>query len=431
MNNFLYNCGFNSLKIEDIQNISLFTIAISSLFLYLNYNLSSLWSETNLTNTITQYDALIPFVGLHAFIDIFLTKTNDLRLHHLFILGILFYNNYYDVSAEDRFIFSYPLLKTELSSIFYVLKYWLPKKSIFYTINTALFYFSFAKFRIYDFYNDLIYNNLSFNIIYEKYSQLHSHYGMPLILLISLYGLYILNMYWFLIMNKILYKTIRKVVNNLDTDILCHKLCSYLQYVNLLISLYIYGNNPNEKYIIDMIGLCNLSISSYIYHNNIYEKLRDKEIEEHKIPNQGNIILFLNDALSIQLRSFFVVFTNYYGTPNYLPFIIISVVLHLNGAYQYNINTVKLLIDYDNKKDTFMINHYINIAIPIIYDVFLVAINSPIEIAIPFLLVNVMIGFLFAIEPFYRLTHVGFHILLIAQNYYICLGNCSANPSFY
>jgi hypothetical protein len=27
------------------------------------------------------------------------------------------------------------------------------------------------------------------------------------------------------------------------------------------------------------------------------------------------------------------------------------------------------------------------------------------------------------IEPFYKLTQVGFHVLLILQNYYMCLSN--------
>ena len=55
-------------------------------------------------------------------------------------------------------MFLYTLLKTEISSIFYVLKYWLPKKSSIYNINLILFYSSFFKFRILDYYYEIIYN---------------------------------------------------------------------------------------------------------------------------------------------------------------------------------------------------------------------------------------------------------------------------------
>jgi hypothetical protein len=63
------------------------------------------------------------------------------------------------------------------------------------------------------------------------------------------------------------------------------------------------------------------------------------------------------------------------------------------------------------------------LSIPIAFDVILIFMNSPINIEIPFLLVNIVIGLLFLIEPFYKLTHFAFHILLIAQNYYICLSS--------
>jgi len=60
---------------------------------------------------------------------------------------------------------------------------------------------------------------------------------------------------------------------------------------------------------------------------------------------------------------------------------------------------------------------------PIMCDVLLICANSSTEIRIPFLLVNIMIALLFIVEPFYKLTHAGFHMLLISQNYYMCLSN--------
>ena len=372
---------------------------------------------------IKPFDTLIPFVGLHAFTDFFLTNSYDLKIHHLCIIGIIFYNYYYNVSTEDRFIFLYPLLKTEISSIFYVLKYWLPKKTILYNVNTILFYMLFLKLRIYDFYYEIIYNNISFDIVFQRYSP--TNYYLSSILLISCYGLYILNLYWFLIMNKILYKTITQFIR-VNTDILCHFLCYLLHWANIPLSIYVYAYNPNEKYIFDMIGITALSISSHKYHYDIYSRLYNKQIEDYSVPNKDNIVLFLNDVLTIHIRSFLVIITNYYNNENLFCILFISGIFHITSIYQCVLNSLELCIDYDKNKDKFANCHTIISIIPVACDVFLVCINSPIETLIPFLLVNIMIGLLFIVEPFYKLTHVGFHILLISQNYYMCLSNANA-----
>jgi len=424
---FSYKYKLDEVTIEDIQNVSLFVISTFSLFACLYYNLGLLLYGNSLGNSLGNefmqpLNMLIPVVALHAFIDFFLTKSYDLKVHHLCILGIYFYNNYCNVSLEYSFLFLYPLIKTEISSIFYVLKCWLPKKTILYEINTILFYLSFVKLRIYDFYYEIIYNNVSFDIVFEKYSQ--SDHFVSCILLLSCYGLYILNLYWFLVINKILYKTITKIVNiNINTDILCHILCSYLHWINIPLSYYIYTYNPNEKYIIDLIGISTLTISSYYYHFDIYSRLYDKKIEEYSIPNKNNIILFLNHSIAVNVRSFLFILTNYYNSQHLFFALFLSGLCNISSTYNCVINILELLVDYNQNKDSFLIRHNIVSSISIICDVVLIFINSPNEIAIPFLLINIMIGLLFIVEPFYKLTPATFHILLIAQTYYTCLSN--------
>jgi len=418
---FFSKYNLNLIKIEDIQNISLFIISCSSFVSYLYYNLAPLIvGQRGDIDFTTPFHLLLPIVGLHAFIDLLITKSYDLKLHHLCILGIIFYNNYYNVAPEYRFIFLYPLLKTEISSIFYVLKYWLPKNTIIYNVNTVLFYLLFIKLRIYDFYYEIIYNNFSFDIVFKKYSQ--SNYFLSSIILLSCYVLYILNLYWFLIMNKILYKAITKFIN-VNTDLFCHYLCSYLHWLNIPLAYFIYAYNPNEKYIFDIIGIITLSLTSYKYHNDIYIRLYHKQIEEYNIPNKDNIILFINDFLFIHFRSFLVIVTNYYYSQNLYFALFISGSFHIISIYHSIINSLQLFNIDDKNKNVFLNIHNILSAIPIICDVFLIFINSPIEIALPFLLVNIGIALLFMVEPFYKLNHVGFHILLIAQNYYMCLSN--------
>lgn len=417
-----------TISLEDIQNISLFTISICVFFSYLYYNISYKNTEylslpyndvNNVESSAPLYDMLYPFVGVHAFIDFFVNKSYDLKLHHLFILSIIFYNNYYNVSSDYRFIFLYPLLNTEISSIFYVLKYWLPKKTIIYNANMVFFYLSFFKFRIYDFYYKIIQSNASFGIVFQKYSQ--QDFYLSFIFLISCYGLYVLNLYWFLIINKILYKNIAKVIN-IDTDALCHLLCSYTHWINIPLSCYIYLYNPNEKYIFDMVGITILSISSYQYHYDIYSSLCDKKIEEYDLPNKDNIILFINDCMCIHIRSFLVVVTNYYNSQHLFYILFISGIFHIGSIYHSIVNIIELFIDY-KPKETFLNCHQLLCAIPIACDVFFVFINSPNEISVPFLIVNTIIALLFMVDPFYKLTHVAFHLCLIAQNYYMSLSS--------
>jgi len=402
----------NTIIIEDLQNISLFIIGVSSL-------LSSIYCYNLTYDTIiekTPFDILLPFVGVHAGIDFFISDKYDIKIHHIFIMGILFYNNYYDVSDSHRFMFSCPLLKTEISSIFYVLKYWIPKNSFMYSINSILFYILFFKLRIFDFYYQIIYNNSNFNILFETYSQ--KDYLLSSIMLVSCYGLFILNLYWFFIINKIVYKGIAK---NINTETICHFLCSYIHWINIPVAFYIYSHNPNEKNIFDMIGITALSISSYIYHYDIYGRFLNKQIEEYTIPNKENIVIFLNDTICINLRSFLIIVTNYYYNPHFSIITASSGLVHLTCIYHNILNILDLFID--NTKINFLNNHNLITALPIVYDVSLIFANSPNEIAIPFLLVNIMMGLLFIVEPFYNFTHVAFHFLLIAQNYYICMSS--------
>ncbi len=412
----------NVYNIENVQNISLFMISFCSLFSYIYYNFSLLYYDRNSNDyeLLKYYDRMLPFVGVHAFIDLFFNKSYDLKVHHLFVLLIIFSNEYYNVSLENRFIFSYPLLNTEISSIFFVLKYWLPEKTFIYNINLILFYSSFLKFRIYDFYYKIIYNHNSFNILFQQYP--NSIFGLLPLVKLACYGLFILNLYWFLILTKILYKNITKIIK-INNDITCHYLCSYSLFINILISFYIYSYNPNEKNMYDTTGNIILSISSYLYHYDVYKKLANKQIEDYSLPNENNILHFLNDCLSINVRSFLAIVTNYYHNKFFLQAIVISILFHINSVYHLFINILNLFINSDKTYDSFLNNHNIIMGIPIFFDTFLIFFNSQNEIGIPFLITNILISLLFLVEPFYRLNQFAFHILLIVQNYYICMSS--------
>jgi hypothetical protein len=420
--NILSKNKLNSIKILDIQNLSLFIIGWYSFFLCLYYNLTYL-SDGNVnysSDIIIHFDTISIFILLYTLIDFVIIKSYISILHHACVCGIIFYNFYYNITPEYKIVHMYPLLKTEISSIFYIMTYYLPNKSIIYNVNNILFYIFFIKFRIYDFYYEIIYNNIYFDILFKKYSEFN--YLLSSILLVSCYVLYILNLYWFLILNKIIYKIIQNFIN-INTDILCHKICSYLHWINLPLIYYVYQYDINKKNIFDIIGIIILSITSYKYHNDIYTRLYYKKIEDYYIPDKQNMLLFLNNMLAINTRSFLVIVTNYYNSGCLFFVICISGVFFFLSSYNCIVNILKLFIEPDNNKCSFYRNHNIHIFIPIVIDTLLVCINCPVEILIPFLLVNIFLILILVIEPFYKLTHVFFHILLIIQNYYICLSS--------
>ena len=322
-----YNLNFCT--VENIQNVSIFAIGIFSLISCYYYHLQNNSSVVAVDNICSRmFDILISVVGVHAAVDFFATKTVDLKVHHLCVVGIcvLIYHNYNIVSSVDRIIFSYPLLKTEISSIFYVLKYWIPTKSVFYQINTVCFYVGFFKFRIWDFYYEILYNHSSFSVVLGKYFLINPVYSCILFVLCC--GLYVLNVYWFLILNKILYKNLIKVVN-INTDKICHYLCSFLQIINIPMCVYIYSWNKHEKYLFDVIGITSLCAFSYIYHYDVYKRLHQNEIDEYSVPTEKNMKYFLYDCVAIHARGFLTLVTCYYTNEYFCHVIMFSGMYHL------------------------------------------------------------------------------------------------------
>ena len=367
-------------------------------------------------DSVHPFDILLPFVCSHACIDFFINKSYDLKLHHVFVtIPAIYYFFYEDKNISS--IISYSLLKTEFSSLFYVLKNYLQKKSVAYNINNILFYLAFFKFRIMDMYYELIHSNIIYNHVIDTSSLIRLIPSTGVFVAVN--GLYILNLYWFFIINKILYKGIAKVMK-IDTDSVCHYMCSYIYWVNIPLSIYIYSHNPREKNILDIIGVTALSISSYYYHHDIYTRLKSLQITEYKTPNHHNVVYFINDNFFINLRAFLIVATNYYYHPYFLQIIAMSGFFHMISMYNIIINLFDIIIQPDEVKHYFLVLHNICNALPIAVDVILICSNSPNDIAIPFLFIHIAMALLFYIEPFYKLTHVAFHLCLIAQNYYVC-----------
>ena len=426
INNFSNN-------ILHIQNAVLFGISLYSLYISINYNLlcpdginpdmdADLKCNGKINSVIMPMNNLQYFIKIHAIIDIFFVKL-DVQIHHLCIIGCAFFDWYLKTNPIDRFVV-YPLLRTEISSIFYILTYYIPKSSYAYYINSIMFYVCYLKLRIIDVYNLLIYDSFAINRVIIKYS-LNNHL-LSIILYVSIYGLYILNMYWFLIITKMFYKKLLGATF-INTHKMCEYICSYIYFLNVPVAIYVYSLNKRKQNILDVSGVFLLSIASYLYHHKIFDNITNGKIKEYTVIEDNNLEYFLNDYACIHIRSLLAVITGYYNSPFFYEVVFVCGLFQVLCFYFGIINVIQLLQNDKNVKTNFYKIHNIFIFSPIGLDVIMVALNaSSTNVSIPFLFINIAIALLFAVNPFYNLTHVAFHILLIMQTYYISQINIAA-----
>lgn len=154
---------------------------------------------------------------LYAYLafDIFLAQPDSV-LHHICCFIMLSGKNTYNLTISEIYIQMKPLIKTEISSIFLVFKLVyennLPDSiksnrvvKVLYHINDLTFVATFAKTRIWDLLFDAVLNP-------EIHRRIATHAGDSILrnlhLYSGFYGLYILNLYWFAIICKKIYKTV-------------------------------------------------------------------------------------------------------------------------------------------------------------------------------------------------------------------------------
>ena len=155
----------------------------------------------------TMFRILPKIMAVYFIVDLPVTRQCDFQIHHTTSIGILFYTYYYGVNHTEFEQIWYHLLKTEISTIFLIFRYYFPKNTILYNTNLSLFYVTFTKFRMIDLYFHFVGPSSSIYVVIQKYTP-HS----PLVNALFLsccYTLYGLNIYWYSIMNR---KLIDKLV---------------------------------------------------------------------------------------------------------------------------------------------------------------------------------------------------------------------------
>lgn len=381
--------------------------------------------------------ASVPLIVAHLITDLPFAS-GDLFVHHIFTLIFIGYKctiAHKLVNYDDYHLFA-TLGATELSSFFYVFRFWLaddnstvskllsPKlRSVVKKVNDGLFYLSFFKLRIYDFTKYIMLNEEGFGRM-EKYTE--GRLSQQVFLYFGVVGLYVLNIYWFAVLTKVVFKPLVKSALDPKTAVMVNeRLTSLLHWITIPAAVYNYSKSPSQSYILDTFGLIGLSMASYEYHSTSERMIQTKN--EIISTSYELIDVFAADQLSIHLRSFLCAATALYYSPNW-RIIYVPAAFHLGTSiatihYLHNLKkTDQEARYYPEQNDTHkQFSAFVKAAtsLPIALDVFIVAMCSHSGIsAVKFVTVSCVCVIILTVNPFYELNHSVFHLGMIAQAYF-------------
>jgi hypothetical protein len=363
--------------------------------------------------------------------DSFVTKGAPM-IHHICGL-ICSYNSIKYFSKGYEQLHFLTIFNTEISTVFLIIKEWMDeynfKKNvttiILYNINDLLFLSSFFKLRIYDFYN-LFQNPQTYKIVngYTKENLITNAS-----VYIGLYGLFIVNIYWFSIICKKLYKQIivkfLPVINNKRVS---EFILTFSFFVNFYIAYLKYFLYISEYHFFDLFGIFLLSFASGNYHYSKYRYLKHNSL----INVTSNELLepFIYDKYAIQLRSFLALTTISLIRETSQKFIYLSAFYHTISLATFNMNIIKTLfsnkkIVYDESEDSKKIIRKLDTisTLPCLIDTLMIICyhTNKYELKAELIIISAVIGLILSVKPFYNLNHVLLHFILILQT------NCISN----
>ena len=411
-------------KLNKYKKITTFIVALST---------SSFISMYYVTHNIHLLEILPYLIFVYLFFDSFVTKGSPM-IHHICGL-ICSYNSIKYFSKGYEQLHFLTIFNTEISTVFLIIKEWMDeynfKKNIthiiLYNINDLLFLSSFFKLRIYDFYN--LFQNP------ETYKIVNGHTkDKPITnasVYIGLYGLLIVNIYWFSIICKKLYKQIIvKFLPFINNKRVSEFILTFSFFVNFYIAYLKYFFYMNNYHFFDLFGIFLLSFASGNYHYSKYRYLKHNSV----INVTSNELLepFIYDKYAIQLRSFLALTTISLIRETSRKFIYLSVCYHAISLANFNMNIIKTLftnkqIVYDESEDSKKIIKKLDTisTIPCLIDTLMIICyhTNKYELKAELIIISAVIGLILSVKPFYNLNHVLLHLFLILQT------NCISNYS--
>ena len=404
--NYIFKNYFDIKKLENISYLNMMIIS-----LYTSYNL---FYDINLTDNIFYLLCFIIIDTLFIQYD-----RIDTFIHHIDTMLIILYIYYYGIDIKNNNYSIIQVLKTEISSIFLGITYFLKKfkfKKILQSISNLIFVFTFYKFRIFDFFKNIYLNPNFFDSLITNNSnfQLYTKY----ILITILYGL---NLYWFVIILKIFFKSLNLNLKNYNIEI-------YLQYSYSLCTLstllaYLFNLKENiysfyNYIIIDVVFNCFLTISSYYYHKNCYlNYLKNNDILDESKNDYKKIMLIdifiLNTKGLMNVYLHFNIHNAYFGIYKFLYYFQILLFLSKFTYVAYHLFN-------KNKINNFSFILGINPFLCIFYSSLLALDKNSGKITLCILF---FMSLIVLIVPFYKMNHLSIHLFIIVINYLLVLNN--------
>ena len=380
----------------------------------------------------------------YCFMDIFFCNKAHV-IHHIFTISILLFNIMHGMRIEDSTNIYSTFILTELSTIFYIFDFWLVDyngaiMNIVKGVNALIFATAFTKLRIHDFYYMLV--NPETHIVLARYT--NNRLIPTLQIYISIIGLFTLNVFWFSLICKKIYKNIViRFVPKINTDYTVEFFLTYSFFANMYAAATSYGSNSAFFY--DIFGIFVLSFCSSFYHGSLFENFKTQNVINYTSPKL--ITPYILDAFAIHMRSFLVVVTHFMlGDPLKRDFIFLSAQIHIGGFIWFFITLIHIVIageqfiyDSDSKEpNKYKTLFYLLLMVPSGIDCGLIFWNNPsISAKMDLLIINLVIAVVVAVQPFYKLNHLLIHLGLYIQTCVLIRCNLimdsqnQASPSLY
>jgi hypothetical protein len=395
----------------------------------------------------------VPVIITHFMVDIFLTEKMDMRIHHLLGFLVVFYKYWKSVDITADAVPIMALYKTEISTIFYTVKTIMniykrgnsstvststtatPSKGILstlfnvvYVINDLLFFGTFVKYRIFDYYRDVIAN--------PYYYSVFRNYTDTYVLEIGMHGMFLLNLYWCSILVKIGFKPFFKnALEPATTEYIGHQSAVILMTLNLMSITCAYYPFDHFRYGLDWVGFALLSFSSNFYHTKFATVLfRDGQAN---YTSSELTPYFFFDLGCIHLRSWIaLVAVFWYHSQDQYIRLVLSAMLH-SVCYTAAVKVLRerkdeqLLADDRPETLSYIKTQYILTSVPCFLDILMICIHCRHSMAsIPAFYSAICMGISLGTRPVYAYSHVLFHCFLIVMTFYMAKCNMYATFAY-
>ena len=421
-------------QITQWQNIA--ALGVISYILYL-YSIDDIISCNNVLLTYFASDILF--------------APPEAALHHTFCVMMMSCNLPYGYNEEDSKFILRPLIKTEVSTIFLLLKLLyeqtasdtIKQNKIVKTvsaINDVVFITTFMKTRMWNLTFDVMLNPEIYRI---NHKYLKDSIMRNLHFYVGFYGLYVINVYWTAIIFRKLFKdlVIQTRFAWINTQAMAERVLPWTLFLCMLPYMlpcmlpymlpcmlpyvpYAYASNNklNTNTLCDLTGITILAMASYVYH----AKKRD-------ILNSGNKVLIannihvngLNDDENV-VNSEFLLNANAIHWKSILSVIAMdsnncdrSYVLNFMGylgSHYYSLYHLK--IDETMTKHMNILNAFTTV--PVVYDlVYIIAATDNRVIQTQIGIVAITMAAIIKVRPFYELNQILVHLLIVLQTWIV------------